>query len=99
MKIFNFERKSLLIFIALILLIFFRLITSWYAPFGEDQYLIYDKVSEFFNTGIIPPYSIYVPITQDAYIPGPGISLIYSLFYFISKNPVFETDTCFVSKN
>lgn len=88
MKISNFERKNVIIFLVLILLLIFRFFTSWYAPFGEDQYLIYDKVSEFFNTRIIPPYSIYVPITQDAYIPGPAISIIYSLFYFISQDPV-----------
>jgi ABC-type antimicrobial peptide transport system permease subunit len=43
MKIFNFERKNILIFVVLILLLIFRFFTSWYAPFGEDQYLIYVK--------------------------------------------------------
>ena len=83
------KQKRFYVFLGLALIIVLRFFLSWFATFGIDSPLIYNKTAELFNTGVIPPFSIYIPIAKHAFIPGPGIPLIYGVMYFITKNPIY----------
>lgn len=89
MKIRFFEKKDFYLWTGFFLLLLIRFFISWFATFSIDSPLIYIRTAELFNTGIIPPYAIHVPITQNAFIPGPGISVLYWLMFVITKNPIY----------
>ena len=89
MKIRFFEKRDFYLWAGLFILLLMRFFISWFATFGIDSPLIYTRTAELFNTGVIPPYAIHVPITQNAFIPGPGISVLYWLMFVITKNPIY----------
>ncbi|MEI6092545.1 MAG: glycosyltransferase family 39 protein [bacterium] len=89
MKITFFEKKNFYLWLGFSLLLLMRFFLSWFATFSIDSPLIYTRTAELFNTGMIPPFAIHVPITHNAFIPGPGISVLYWLIYVITKNPIY----------
>ncbi|MCX6112961.1 MAG: glycosyltransferase family 39 protein [Proteobacteria bacterium] len=65
-----------------------RFFLSWFATFGIDSPLIYTRTAEL-SSGVIPPFAIHVPITHNAFIPGPGIAVLYYLMFSITRNPIY----------
>lgn len=86
---FFFKQKKVCIIIGLFLIVLFRFLLSWFTTFGIDSPLIYTRTAELFNSGIIPPFVIHVPIAQHAFIPGSGIAVLYGLIYWITSNPIY----------
>jgi hypothetical protein len=89
MRITFLRQRSFYVWGALFLILAMRFFISWFATFGIDSPLIYTKTAELYNTGVIPPFAIHVPIAQHAFIPGPGISALYWLIYVITSNPIY----------
>jgi hypothetical protein len=89
MRITFLRQRSFYLWGALFLILAMRFFISWFATFGIDAPLIYTKTAELYNTGVIPPFAIHVPITHHAFIPGPGIAVLYWLMYVITSNPIY----------
>ena len=88
MKIGFLRQNKIYIWIGLFLLLVMRFLLSWFATFGIDSPLIYTRTAEL-SSGVIPPFVINVPITHNAFIPGPGIAVLYYLMFSITRNPIY----------
>jgi len=88
MKIGFLKQDKIYLWFGLFLLLVMRFFLSWFATFGIDSPLIYTRTAQL-SSGLIPPFAIHVPITHNAFIPGPGIAVLYYMMFSITRNPIY----------